>query len=271
MQSNLLRYARHGHKSVDGWLLPGAIELIVELALFQRERGIDGPVCEIGVHHGRLFILLHLLALPQRALGVDLFELQDENIDQSGKGSRDALNRNLAAHGCDSSLVELLVENSLRLTPERIIELCRGRPRLFSVDGGHTCEITANDLTLAEGTVCEGGLVILDDYFNSSWPAVSEGACRFMGQHGGLEPVAIVANKFVFAKGAAAAALYRQHVVARHPGASRSSVFGQEVLCLDDGGPRTLRSKITASPQWLRIRQTPFGRALLRLKPKRPA
>ncbi|MFL5337773.1 MAG: hypothetical protein ACJ8H8_32555, partial [Geminicoccaceae bacterium] len=78
----------------------------------------------------------------------------------------------------------------------------------------------------------------------------------------------IVANKFVFAKGAPAAALYRRHVVARHPGASRSTVFGQDVLCLD-GAPRTLRGRITASPQWLRIRQTPVGRALLRLKRSR--
>jgi hypothetical protein len=269
MASNLSRYAKHGQRRVEGWLLSGAIELVMELAAFQRERGVKGPACEIGVHHGRLFILLHLLALPERALGIDLFELQSENVDQSGEGSRDALNRNLRRHGCDLSRVELLTENSLRLTPERIVELCGGRPRLFSVDGGHTAEITANDLALADRSVCDGGLVILDDYFNSSWPAVSEGACRFMSEGGRLHPVAIGANKFLFAKGDAAAAAYREHVVASHPGASRSTVFAQPVICLGDGGPRTLRSRITTSPQWLRIRQTPVGRALLRLKGKR--
>lgn len=250
--------------------MPRAIELITELAAFQRERGLEGPACEIGVHHGRLFILLHLLALPERALGIDLFELQQENVDQSGKGSRDAVDRNLASHGCDPSRVVLLAENSLCLTPERIIDLCGGQPRLFSVDGGHTCEVTVNDLVLAERAVCDGGLVILDDYFNSLWPAVSEGACRFMGAGGNLHPVAIVANKFVFAKGAAAAVAYRQRLVARHPGAKRSAVFSQEVICLEDGTRRNLRSRVTASPQWKRLRQTPVGRALLRLKRRQP-
>jgi hypothetical protein len=49
--------------------------------------GITGNVAEIGVHHGRLFILLYLLTSPdERALAVDLFSGQERNIGSSGHG-----------------------------------------------------------------------------------------------------------------------------------------------------------------------------------------
>src|SRR3974377_1552108 len=114
MRSLLDAYAKDGHKRVEGWLLPMAIELIRELAECEQEMGIHGPACEIGVHHGRLFLLLHLLTHPpERSVAIDLFEMQDENVDGSGKGSRDALLHNLRTHGCDLSRTELVTENSM--------------------------------------------------------------------------------------------------------------------------------------------------------------
>ena len=40
--------------------------------------------------------------------------------------------------------------------------------RLFSVDGGHTRELTVNDLTVAASHLEEGGIIILDDITNLS-------------------------------------------------------------------------------------------------------
>ena len=242
-----------------------AIEGICDLAAMQRGQGIVGPVCEIGVHHGRLFVLLHLLSGPtERSLAVDLFEMQGENLDGSGKGSRDRLLHNLRVHGCDLARVKLLAENSLRLTAERIVDLCGGRPRLFSIDGGHTAEATRNDLMLAHEVVCDGGLVILDDYFNMSWPAVSEGACAFMlHDNSVLMPVAIGANKFFFSKGEEAAAGYRRRLSETRPGTKMSTVFGRDVVCFKSP---TLRQRVTAHPRWLKMRDTQVGQALRRLK-----
>ena len=273
MHGLLDAYAKHGNKRVQGWLLPTAIEVIRQLAGLQQELGIRGPVCEIGVHHGRLFILLHLLTVPpERSVAIDLFEMQDENVDGSGKGSRDALMHNLRVHGCDLSRVELVAENSLRLTPERIGSLCGGQPRLFSIDGGHTAEATRNDLLLADRTVCEGGLVVLDDYFNSSWPGVSEGACTFMREdRTRLVPVLITSNKFIFAAGQEQAAVYRQRWLENgidphgsSAGSQLSRVFGAEVICFE--APRRLRDVATRTQLWRSIRHTPVGRALRGLK-----
>jgi hypothetical protein len=250
-----------------------AIETIRELADLQQEMGIQGPVCEIGVHHGRLFLLLQLLTRPpERSVAIDLFEMQDENVDGSGKGSRDALLDNLRAHGCDLSRVELVTENSLRLTPERILSLCGAPPRLFSIDGGHTAEATRNDLALADRTVCEGGLVFLDDYFNASWPGVSEGTCTFVREdRERLMPVAITSNKFVFAAGREQAAAYRHRLLesvlvshAASTGAQVSTAFGAEVVCFE-ARPR-LRQLATQTRLWMNIRDTPVGRALMPLK-----
>src|SRR3546814_10878493 len=53
-------YVRQGLKRVDGWLFPYSVDFIRSLAALQRDTGIAGSVGEIGVHHGKLFILLAL-------------------------------------------------------------------------------------------------------------------------------------------------------------------------------------------------------------------
>ena len=267
MTSHLAKYAVAGHRRVEGWLGQGAVDVICEFARIQEEHEIQGPVCEIGVHQGRLFILLHLLTRPaERSLAIDLFERQDENVDESGCGARQALLNNLGLHGGDLSRIELLAENSLRLDAERIVTLCNGKPRLFSVDGGHTAEITRNDLRLARDSICEGGVVILDDYFNSQWPGVSEGTCRFMSaERGTLVPVAITSNKFFFSNSEQAASVYRSRLLRQHAEAGVVTAFDSDVVWLEPR-KRTLRQRVTAAPQWVRLRQTAVGRQLLRLK-----
>src|SRR5262245_60141233 len=92
-------YLRYGCKLVDGWLLPDAARMIVALARKQEETGVHGNVAEIGVHHGKLFLLLALLARPnETALAVDLFDEQDKNIDKSGSGDLAKFKQNLSRH-----------------------------------------------------------------------------------------------------------------------------------------------------------------------------
>jgi hypothetical protein len=192
------RYIATGHRAVQGWLTDTARLTIVPLVRAQDARGITGPVCEIGVHHGRLFILLHLLAIQERAVGWDLFEGgQKENVDHSGGGSQLITQENIRTHGGALDRVRLVAANSLHLAPEDVVRDCGGHPRIFSIDGGHTAEITENDLRLADATVCDGGLVILDDCFNESWPGVMEGTARFLATSSRLVPAVIGGNKLI--------------------------------------------------------------------------
>jgi hypothetical protein len=264
----LRAYLEVGHVAVEGWLSRLAAETIVALAELQAAQGIAGPVAEIGVHHGKLFVLLHLLTSPpERAAAWDLFERQEDNVDRSGGGDEAILRANLTRHGCDPGRIAIHTANSLDLTEAAVIEACGGRPRIFSIDGGHTAEITRSDLLLAARSVCPGGLVVLDDFFNESWPGVAEGTCAAIG--GGavrLFPVVIAGNKVAFTTSPEAADGYRRGLSRPWPGAEAktSVLFGREVLVLI-ALPRTVRSRLAGTHLWRAIRSTRLGQAARRL------
>src|SRR5262249_47127534 len=91
-------YVRRAMLEIDGW----GVDLFLAPVLraidrFQKLEGITANMFELGVHHGRCAVLFALMARPdETAVFVDLFERQDENIDASGRGSREIVERNLA-------------------------------------------------------------------------------------------------------------------------------------------------------------------------------
>ncbi len=270
----LTRYIRRGYKNVDGWLTSMAVQSTVELGRVQRKLGIRGPISEIGVHHGRFFILLHLMTDgPELSAAWDLFEWQNQNEDGSGRGDRAAFQQNLLRHGCDSSRIRIRTVNSLNLTADEIVSACNGRVRIFSVDGGHTAESTYSDLKIAAESLCEGGIVFLDDFFNCDWPGVAEGACSFFYRHPAmLYPVAILGNKFIFTNAARFARIYSQALSDFHRRSAcrikTSRVFGHETLVFSSHGDlrgRLLEQTLDYSSDtrmWKAVRYTRPGRIL---------
>ncbi len=197
--SEIETYMRR-HTTVPGWLHSYSAAFIAELSRIQSTRSINGSVAEIGVHMGRLFILLKLLTKnSEQAIAIDVFGDQHLNTDRSGFGDRDQFLRNVADYASMERLV-VLQRSSLEVGTNDILQRV-GRCRLFSIDGGHTEDCTLNDLMLAEGSLAEDGIVILDDYFNESWPDVSTGAARyFCDPATELRPFAITPNKLFMAK-----------------------------------------------------------------------
>lgn len=194
----LFRYAGGEMGSVEGWLSGDAVWPIIEIAQQQLEDGTETAIGEIGVHHGQLFLLLALASTGEEpCVGVDLFENQDENVDNSGRGDREILEGHLERFGIDDDRVRLLTRNSLTLAAGELLEAAGGRRfRLFSVDGGHTPEITINDLRLAAEIMTEDGVIILDDLFSQMWPGVMTGFTRFMADNPNrLFPFALCGNK----------------------------------------------------------------------------
>lgn len=199
MRLAVTRYIKGRHHRVNGWLADFSARLIAELATVLEEAGIEGPAVEIGAHHGRLFILLHLASTARQDLVIDVFEDQHLNIDESGKGDRAILLRNLQRCGGDPARVHILQKSSLEVQPGEILTV--GRPTLFSIDGGHTVECAINDLRLADATLAEQGMVILDDLFNEFWPEVVIGAFTFLGDPASrLRPFAISPGKVYFCR-----------------------------------------------------------------------
>lgn len=196
--------------AVEGWLWYTTSHAIASLMQSQQVLCVSGGTMEIGVHHGRLFILLALgLAPGEEALGIDLFEMQDQNLDQSGKGDLSALSQNLQAHAPGAN-VRLLKANSLGLGGE-FCHAERGK-RFVSVDGGHSRATTANDLWIAQNVLCDGGIVALDDIYRLEWSGVTAGIAQYFSRGGSLVPIAIIPNKVLLTTNVRWADTYRDEI-----------------------------------------------------------
>jgi hypothetical protein len=259
MDSRVDDYIQRGKFAVDGWLRTEAATTLANVAAEQRRLGVAGGTAEIGVHHGKLFILLYLLSQPpEKAVAIDLFDDQEQNVDSSGKGDIAVFLGNLRKHADDGRLV-VHKGSSLELKSAELERLAGGKVRLMSVDGGHTEEITANDLAVAEGALAEGGVIILDDVFNEMWPGVVSGVFRFFAGKPGLVPFAICANKTFFCRPSHAEA-YRSAVIGGAAGHLTQTFLDQPVAVLHYVEPR-LKERVTGSATWQSVRDTAPGRA----------
>jgi hypothetical protein len=195
MDESAIRYSQRGNKAVEGWLSPFSARYILKLSELQDENKIAGAAVEIGVHHGRLFILLHLAGSRQRDMAIDVFDDQNLNKDRSGRGNKSIFVENIKRHGGDLNKIEILQKSSLLVTPEEIISRV-GKAILFSVDGGHTAECAFSDLRLADAALHDDGVVVLDDFFNEYWPEVCLGASEYLNSpESRLRPFALTPGK----------------------------------------------------------------------------
>ena len=194
-------YLSRGIRRVNGWLEKFSAKVIFAIATVQEEWSVRGGIVEIGVHHGKLFILLlTLLSDSEKAIAIDIFENQNINVDNSGKGNFDIFCKNIRKYSKNYNNVLFIKDSSLEITHEDIIDKI-GLVRLFSIDGGHTHECTYNDLLIASNSLSPNGVIILDDFFNAYWPGVASGASEFMRLHASdVVPFAVTPGKVFLSK-----------------------------------------------------------------------
>jgi hypothetical protein len=194
-----LRYAA-SFDSIQGMFSFEASLLMAAYAQVAAECRPRANTLEIGVHHGLSAILVAALRGDGgRFVAVDLFEeLQHQNESRSGLGSRERFLSNMAAFYDDLNFMRVIAASSSSLKASDL-----GRTFSFChIDGGHSARETYGDLVLCSEILMPDGIVVLDDYFNSSWPGVCEGAIRFAHEDKGktLVPLAIGFNKVLFQK-----------------------------------------------------------------------
>jgi hypothetical protein len=188
------RYLNH-LDSVSGWLHRFSAEAILALADFQNQRDFHGAVAEIGVHHGKLFLLTYLATKKDEpALAIDVFSLQHLNVDKSGRGDKAIFFRQLRKWAGTTDGVTVIEDSSLNVSSRDVLESV-GRIRLFSIDGSHTEEATANDLRLAESVMTDEGVIVIDDCFSEYWPEVSAAVARYLMGRPKIVPFAITPGK----------------------------------------------------------------------------
>lgn len=199
MPASFELYRRLGHRTVrQGWAEPPTLartlDVLRALSDAQADAGVEGGVAEIGVHRGRLFIGLQLLEPFRPAVAIDVFGHQHLNLDDSGFGDLRRFEANVR-RWADWSRVVVEQADSTSLTGADVRQRAEGRIRLFSIDGGHTADVVLRDLRTAEGSLADGGIVILDDVFNEAWPGVAVGTLQYLDRDGTLVPFAIGFNK----------------------------------------------------------------------------
>jgi len=198
----LWAYKERGFEKVEGWCSNALFPIVDFLNSLPFNQG--GGVCEIGVHHGKFFLLLNQVTQKDdRSFAVDVFEDQFLNIDCSGCASIGAFKKNLELYdihrGQNTTIVQCDSTDS-KQAGELVERIGRGTIRFFSIDGGHTPQHTVNDLVLANLLLRNSGVVILDDILNHHWLGVLEGTFKYLLGDPTLVPFAIGHNKLFFCK-----------------------------------------------------------------------
>ena len=194
---SLRAYCLNGHRTVRGWLQPGALAVLWSILEFQERADIRGDVAEIGVYHGRLFIMLALsLRFGERAHAIDPF-----TMPATGR-FRTEFEANLAAAAIDPSRVDIHEILSEVIVAGSAARYLGTEPRLISIDGAHTRENVMHDLALAEECLSQQGIISVDDFFNPWCADLSEGVFEFLRHNRNLVPIALVDSSGPRATGA---------------------------------------------------------------------
>jgi len=167
-----LKYVSTGSRQIcmGSSFVEPVLALLAYLAKIQDLLGVSGDIGEIGVHHGLFFVgLAHLARTSDKLWAFDVFEKQVLNVDGSGLGSLNAFLNACTSNGIKEEYLNIVQGSSTDLS------WVDATFRIFSVDGGHTREITFNDLSFAACHLARGGIIVLDDVTNFQWGGVIDG------------------------------------------------------------------------------------------------
>jgi hypothetical protein len=196
-------YIATGFEQVTGWCSPIFLEIVAHLAEEMDAAGVRGGACEIGVYYGKFMIGLANAVDGRPSLAIDLFGHQAENIDYSGAGKADLMESfQESAAKYAPGPISCMCINSFALTVRDEISILGnfGPFQIFSIDGGHQAEHVINDYNFAQRVTHHGGIIIVDDITNPSWPGVMEGVARiFVGNSPKFVPLMLGHNKLVLA------------------------------------------------------------------------
>ena len=183
-------YCLRGHESVAGWLQPGATSLIWSVIEIQRHERISGDVVEIGVWHGKLFILLSLSLAPfEKASAVDPFNMPGYSNFVA------AFQRTLTQFEIPPEQVVTHQMKSEEIPLGLASSFLGESVRLISLDGEHRRASIVHDLRLAKEVLSDFGVILVDDVFSAWVPSVTEGIIDFLRRDAGdLVPFAVAAS-----------------------------------------------------------------------------
>lgn len=149
---------------------------VTALAQIQKNLGVAGALGEIGVHHGRFFNVIAITARQgEQLFAADVFGKVEQNVDGSGLGNLEKFLDGASSFGIPRDDITIFEGSSDGMAFDHIHALGIKPFRMFSVDGGHTFQLTYADINWASCSMAKGGIVIVDDVGHRGWPGVDAG------------------------------------------------------------------------------------------------
>lgn len=199
LSDSLTEFVGGPFNNIPGWCSPYIFQLVQPIFDFQRSIGFHAPICEIGVFKGKFFTaLLKASGIPDGHYAMDVFDLQQFNLDYAGAGNLKEFRDNIALAGEDPDKVICIERDSTTFRISDLISIREavGGFSVFSVDGCHMVEHTINDIRVAIELTADEGVIFVDDYYNPAWPGVHEGVGKlFHASAPVYVPLAYTSNK----------------------------------------------------------------------------
>jgi len=159
----------------------------------------NGPIAEIGVFEGKFFIgLAKTFGPAQNHSAIDVFEMQEFNLDKAGVGKKDTFLNNAERHGIPKNNVHCWTRDSLTLRQQDADKLNEkfGGFNFFSIDGCHASLHTYTDMQFAMKVTKATGIISVDDYINPNWPGVMEAVAKtYLLSEAPFVPLVYTCNK----------------------------------------------------------------------------
>ena len=157
---------------IEGWFSPASHALFSFILNYQNKNEINGNLGEIGVWKGK------------SATVICKFSKEDEKIfliDPLIKKFSETIYKNID-DVCKCIPKELLFCN---LISDNFVKLPNYQTliksfRFFHIDGCHTGKNIFKDLELADLLVQSEGIVVVDDFFNNSYPQITEAVYKYL-------------------------------------------------------------------------------------------
>ena len=173
-----------GYQEIPGATGVTNLERLLQYHHRQQQLGIKGDLIAIGVDHGRLLVLLGLLARHDEiTVAIDVFEFYENYDPSGGAATLNNVRENFRSivGALDDSLFTHIAGDSFLLSPEIVkSKLKFGNARIISIDGAHSHFHTVHDMKISGEIICPGGIVLVDDITNAGWPGVMEGVARYL-------------------------------------------------------------------------------------------
>jgi hypothetical protein len=177
--NNINKYEHTFHEydlTIPGYFGRKDLLLFNSISNIQKMYGLIQNAFEIGIYFGRGTI--HLSNLDYiNVIGVDLFDIQLENISQSGLCDINTYTKfleNVNKYGCIEK-IKIIRDNSLNLINNKYENIS-----FYHIDGGHSFSECFSDLMLCEHNKMEQTIICIDDAFHAMWPNVSAAIAVFV-------------------------------------------------------------------------------------------